>query len=79
MSIDSSYDGICKGGPWDGRLYRHQANRFPLMRPALTGPNIFSAPQTATVEAIQAGEYRYDGYGVWKWVPGADVGGSSKP
>jgi hypothetical protein len=69
MSVESPYDGICKGGPWDGKFYRHWSSHFSLMKPALTGSSIFASPQTATVEAVQFGEYRYDGYGVWKWTP----------
>jgi hypothetical protein len=69
MSIESPYDGICKGGPWDGQKYRHWAESFPLLKPALTGASIFSAPQNATVEAIEAGRYHYDGYGGWDWKP----------
>lgn len=69
MSVESPHDGICKGGPWDGQIYRHWANSFPLMKPAATGSGLFREPRAAMIEAVEFGRYHYDGYGGWTWIP----------
>lgn len=69
MSIASPFDGICKGGPWDGQRYRHWSDTVPVMKPAATGPGLFTRePQRTTIGAVKFGEYRYDGYGMWRWI-----------
>lgn len=69
MSVESPYDGICKGGPWNGQNYRHWAKSFPMMKPAATGANLFRQSQDLTIEAVEFGRYEYDGYGGWQWLP----------
>lgn len=68
MSIESPFDGVCKGGPWDGQFYRHWSKTVPLMKPAATGIMLFRDIQKTTIESVKFGEYRYDGYGMWRWI-----------
>lgn len=67
MSIDNPCDGVCKGGPWDGKNYRHWATSFPLMKP-VAGGDIFRQPMAGRIEAVEFGRYHYDGYGGWTWI-----------
>jgi hypothetical protein len=59
------YEGTCRGGPWDGRLYVHWNSSLTIYKPMIELR--LGGQRTAPVRAVPVGTYEFVAATKW-WV-----------
>ena len=59
--------GKCKGGPWDGQQFAHDAKSKEFFEPVIKG--IPMNIENAEIIPHKIGEYYWGSNGLWIWLP----------
>lgn len=60
-----TFDGKCKGGPWDGQMLAHYARTKEFFSPMLAG--IFPNANSPIIP-VKIGEYYWAAHNYWQWL-----------
>lgn len=72
---ETTFNGPCKGGPWDGKSYAHwSVGPVPIYKPLLEMPpaGLHSRMEDLVIQPAEIGRYEWV-VDAWFWIPAKAV------